>query len=92
MSYLSHFEFNRSREDKAFGKVDVFGIRWRSTSGTIQVSRGTNGEIFAYFNRYTKLGGLLRYNNECERHFIAKELAAHYNVPYEGNRIPFTGF
>lgn len=91
MSYLSCFVFNRSREDKFFGKVDVFGVRWRSTSGTIQVTRGANGEISAYYNRCTKLGGLLWRNHEYEQRYIAKALAEHYCVPFDETRIMLTG-
>lgn len=57
MSYLSRCDQIRP---------NVWRIKWRSITGTIEVLDGV-----VWYPRHTRLGELLFWNNESERHFIA---------------------
>jgi hypothetical protein len=82
MSYLKHLTYKR-KAGLGIIPADVFGLQWRSVSGTVYVNKADGADtmhvgLTVYYTRHSKLGGLLRLNNESERVFIAQALRMHY--------------
>lgn len=84
MSYLMHCIVKPAKR----AGVSSVRLKWRSIAGTVVLTSPTApggsinpNEWVVYFPRYTRLGGLLRNNNELERLFIGRELQKQGFVP-----------
>jgi len=85
MSYLMKFE---RRADRMRGYAPtpqkpnpVFHVQWRSIAGLVEVNTRTPQNVTVFYRQYSRLGNLLKANNEQECYFVGQAIRKALDLP-----------